>query len=189
MIKRIIKIFSFFALLQVVIFSCWGDPIEYQVTINNVFFDTVDTEDNDSSIVSPENLVLELFFHKNSSIVNINELSGFVNSAYAFKCDNNFYYYPNRIQNIIITSNKNLSGIEPGNPINELLEYSYDYSEERFELERIYVDDSNEPYNNLVKSIVFKETISSQEGIFFNLLVTFADGNSISKTTETFTIE
>ena len=119
MIKKIVKAFSFFALLQIIIYSCCEEV--YNVYYKTAEFTIIDVEDYDNTTVASEDLVLQLNFLYNyvnvSQVIDLNQLS---NTAYATTCDED-YFFKDMVTNIVITASETIFDIEAGNPINDKL--------------------------------------------------------------------
>ena len=188
MLKKIIKVFFFFAFLQVIVYSCCDD--EYYVYYNSITFNAIDTLDADSSTVTSENLVLDINFDYDFVLAAyFKPLKQLSNSAYATSCDED-YSLRDIADNVIITTNIELFGIEAGNPINNYLYFINPYTLERENVEGLisYLNTTNN-YGSDPINLIFREELPSEITLTVSIKLNMLDRMSLNSTTEAITIE
>lgn len=188
MLKKIFKAYSFFALLQVLIYSCCSD--EYLVYYNSMTLEAQDTLDQDSSIVASEDLVLGVSFDYEYVVAsNYKPFKQLANSTYATSCEED-YSLRDIAVNLVVTSNIVLFGIDAGNPLNEFLLFINPYTFERESLIGLinYLNTTNNFGSDPI-NLVFREQLPSEITLAFSMQLNLLDDTSLNSTTETITIE
>jgi len=188
MLKKITKVFSFFALLQMLIYSCCND--EYYVFYNSMSFNAIDTLDEDSTTVASENLVLDINFDYDYVLAShFKPLKQLSNCAYATTCDED-YSLRDIADNVTVTADVELFGIEAGNPINEYLYFINPYTLENENIEGLlsYLNTTNNYGPDPIK-LVLREALPSEITLAFSLQLDLVDGDQLESTAETITIE
>lgn len=188
MLKKIIKAFSFFALLQVLIYSCCSD--EYLVYYNNMTLEALDRLDQDSSNVASENLVLDISFDYNFVLAShFKPLKPLTNSTYATSCEEE-YSLRDIVFNVLVTTDVALFGIAPGNPLNDFLFFINPYTFESQNIEGLisYLNTTNN-YGPDSIQLIFREPLPSDISLAFSMKLDLVDGGRLDSTTETITIE
>ncbi|WP_452232151.1 hypothetical protein [Lacinutrix sp. MEBiC02595] len=189
MIKKTIQSFAFFALLQVLIFSCCTE--DYNLYYESLYFTAEDAVDGDTTTVTSEDLILNfetLFDYVVAS--NFKELKKFSNTAYATSCDEN-YTLKEHVSEIIITANQDILGIVAGNSLNNKLSYKNPETLENEPIENVItiLNDGN-GYNYNRKDFVLNEAIAEGTTLAFTIKITMEEnGRMLEASTETITIE
>ena len=115
MIKKILQSFTFFALLQVFIFSCCDDS--FNVYYNTIEFTAEDELDFDTTTIASEDLILNLNpLYEYVVVSHFTEFRQLSNSAYATSC-NEEYILKETVSLITITANEDVFGIVAGNSL------------------------------------------------------------------------
>ena len=190
MIKKTIQSFTFFAFIQVFIFSCCNDT--FNVYYESVEFIAEDTLDFDNTTVASEDLVLNLSpMYEFVMASNLTEFKQFSNSAYATSCDSE-YIYKETISDLQITANVDILGITAGNPLNEKLSFVNPQTGEHEVFENILNSLNRQNgygrYDSL--DIVLNENIAADTTLFFNIQVNIIENDrTLETSTETITIE
>lgn len=189
MIKKTIQSFTFFAFVQILIFSCCDDTF-------NVYFDTIelivlDELDYDTTTIASEDLVLNLnAFYEYVLASNLSEFKQFTNSAYATTC-NEEYILKETLTNIEITSNVEILGVTAGNSINDKLSYRNPETLESQSVESI-IDILNRQngYGYYQLDLILNESIESETSFAFTIQLSIEENSRILEaTSEIITID
>mgnify|MGYP000893265682 FL=1 len=178
MIKKTTQAFAFFALIQILIFSCCEDL--FNVYYNTIEFNAVDQVDFDTTTVASEDLVLNLnvlFDYVVAS--NFNGVKQFSNSAYATSC-NEVYILKESVTNVEITANEDVFGISASNSLNEKLSYRNPETNENEVLENIIaVLNRQNGYGYDQLDIILNEPIDSGTSLVFTIQLSIEENNRI----------
>lgn len=186
MIKKTTKAITFFALLQVIIYSCCNNT--YDVYYESVNFFAVDTDDFDASTVDPENLELNLdFIYDYIQISHLKELNQLSNSAYATTCDDD-YFFKDTILSITITANETIFGVEAGESINDHLLFVNPNTLNQERIEDMVVFLNNQDGNRFL-TLILNEVIPSDTILSFSINIELDRNRSLESTTDLITIE
>jgi hypothetical protein len=118
MIKKTYIIVGIFGLIQLIIIACCPDPKTYYNRITDIEFANcrLATDLADNMTVSQNDFRLRLII-KEETFAHIFNPSFLINSAYATSCEDNFVGLKSDIVDFKITCNKNIFGIQAGEPI------------------------------------------------------------------------
>ncbi|PNQ73139.1 hypothetical protein C1T31_09130 [Hanstruepera neustonica] len=189
MIKRVVKVFSFFALFQLVIYSCCEQV--YNVYYEQTTLTAIDSNDFDASSVTTENLLLNLNFeYKYIQIADMLDLNHMVDNTYATTCAED-YFFRDSVINITITANENVLDIESGNPINDKLFFINPNTLESQSLNELvnYLNNHFDGYYYQTIDLAFNESLPSELSLEFHIKIDLEGGRSLESTTEIITIE
>ena len=189
MIKKTIQSFAFFALFQVLLFSCCND--EYNTYYESLYFIAEDQADGDATTVTSQDLVLNLDpIFDNVVASNFKELNRFSNSAYATSCDTN-YTLKEHVSEITITANTDILGVPAGNSLNSKLWYINPETLDNEAVENvIQVLNRENGYYYDRKDFVLNESIAEGTSVTFTVKITIEEnGRILEATTDTITIE
>ncbi|WP_223034334.1 hypothetical protein [Hanstruepera marina] len=188
MIKKTFKAFIFFAVLQVLIFSCCSNT--YNVYYESVNFYAYDRIDLDASSVAVEDLELSLnFLFDYIQISQLEEIKQLSNSAYATSCDDE-YFYRDTVLNVNISSNEEIFNVDPGESLNEFILFINPNTLEQEPLEEMIVFiNNNKGYSTSPLTMVFNETLQSDITLNFTINIELDRNRSLESTTDLITIE
>ena len=191
MIKKTIKSFAFFALIQVFIFSCCNK--DYDVYYDVIEFHAIDNLDGDvTNTVASEDLILNLNpLYDYVLVSNFKNLEPLSNSAYATTCDED-YTFKETVSDVLVTANVDLLGIEAGNSLNEKLNFINPETLERESFDTVISvlnrQNGYARYDQL--DFEFNETIDSNTMVQFSVQFILQENNrTLEASTENITIE
>lgn len=189
MIKKVVKVFTFFALFQFVIYSCCEQV--YNVYYEQTTLTAIDSNDFDASSVATENLLLNLNFeYKYIQIADMLDLNHMVSNTYATTCDED-YFFRDSVINITVTANENVFNIESGNSLNDMLYFVNPDTLENQSLSELvdYLNTHFDGYYYQAIDIAFNESLPSELSLQFHIKIDLEGGRSLESTTEMITIE
>ena len=189
MIKKVFKVFTFFALLQVLVYSCCEDA--YNVYYEQILFTATDTSDFDASSVAPDNLALIFNFeYKYIQIAALLDLDDFVTDAYATTCDED-YFFKDTITDISVTANETIFDIESGNSLNNVLQFINPDTLESQSMNDLvsYLNENASGYYYQDLTLIFNDSLPNDLSIAFHIQINLEGGRSLENTTELITIE
>lgn len=189
MIKKVVKAFSFFALLQILVYSCCNET--YNVYYEQVSFLAIDMNEFSDDTIASEDLVLHIDFSYNYiKISELIDLKDFSNSAYATSCDED-YFFKDSITSIIVVASETLFDIEAGDSLNDKLVFINPDTLENESIDNLvtFLNNDNQGFGYNKLDMVFNETIPSDTVLSFNIQIQLEGGRSLVNSTEMITIE
>ena len=188
MIKKIFKAFTFFALIQLIIFSCCNNA--FNVYYKSINFVAIDANDFDSTTVNNEDLQFNVdFIYDYIQISKVNELKQFSNAAYATSCDDE-YFFRDTVHSITITSNETIFNIEAGESLNEFFNFiNPDTFEQKTIEEMINFLNNQNGYSISSLTLILNENIPSSTTLLFSINMDLDRNRILESTTDLITIE
>lgn len=180
MLLKTIKSFLFFAVLQVVLYSCCSNT--YDIFVHSIQVTAEDTLDEDLSEVSSENLILNLRATHGQTIADLINMSPIINSAYATSCDDD-YISTNPVIAINITSNTDLFGITTGNSLND--KFNVQLGDDMVPINDIipYLNREQNQYYYDIFPFHLNDSISNTNNVIFTFELTLEDGTTVTTDT------
>lgn len=188
MIKKTLKAFTFFALLQLLIFSCCNNA--FNVYYESVSFIAIDSNDFDTTTVNIDDLEFNLeFLLDYIQISQLNDLKQLSNAAYATSCDDE-YFFRDTVQNIVITSNETIFDVNAGEPLNDFLLFINPDTLEQESIDQIITFLNNQNgYSASSLTLILTETIPSDTTLSFSISIELDRNRILESTTDLITIE
>ena len=189
MIKKVVKAFSLFALIQMLVYSCCNET--YNVYYEQVAFLAIDTNEFSDDTIASEDLALHINFSYN--YVQISELidwNDFSSSVYATSCDED-YFFKDSITSITVLASETILDIDAGNSLNDKLVFINPDTLENVSIDDLvtFLNNDNHGYGYNQLDLFFNETIPSDTTLSFSIQIDLAGGRSLESTTEMITIE
>ncbi len=197
MIKKTFIILGAIGLIQLIIIACCPDPKTYYNRITNLEIANCNlrTELEDSSTISQNDLRIRLIIHVETFAQTFNP-SFLINSAYATSCEDNFVGLKSDIVDFKITCNKDVLGIQAGQPIdyNKINVYKIGFTDDS-KNQRKTITEWLDTINNGGYLLAFewyfefKEPINKDDYLKFEILIKQEDGSEFKIETNSIKIE
>ncbi len=197
MIKKTFIIIGIFGLIQLIIIACCPDPKTYYNRITDIEFANCSlvSELADSMSVSQNDFRIRLII-KEETFAQIFNPSFLINSAYATSCEDNFVGLKSDIVDFKITCNKNILGIQSGQPIdyNKINVYKIGFTVDS-KNQRKTITEWLDILNNGGYLLAFewyfefKETIDSNDYLKLEIFIKQEDGTEFKTVTNSIKIE
>lgn len=189
MFKKIIKVFSFFALIQVLAYSCCDES--FNVYYDSVEFIATDRNDTLNTTIASQDLVLNVsFLYNYIQISEIIKWDEFSNSVYATSC-NEDYFFKDSITSINIISNEAVLNIDAGSSLNDKLIFINPKNLENQSINDLvnFLNNENSVYGYERLDIRFNEMLTSNLVLDFSIQIELQGDRVLESTTNLITIE
>ena len=195
--KKTIKIYFIFILLQFIVFACCPDPKTYFSKINSINFDNCNLKTDliDSATVSKSKFRIRLRMSNENFVSAINR-NLFINEAAALSCDDTFVGLKSDITNLKISCNKDILDTPAGESIDfsKMKAYRTSYFDDEKNT-RITINEMIAILNNggylldFVWYFEFEEELISNDYLKFKIDIEQEDGSEFEGETNSVKIE
>jgi len=185
--NKIIKIFGFVLIAQICLFACCDD--EFNIFVTSFELTAEDIADEDASAVTNADFSLQFDPIYESQVASlISKQSIFMNTANATSCHET-YTVIKRIDELTLTADVPLFGIEAGNSLNEHVVVKYQNDEDTLYTIDELLSQLNIGFAEFESGFVFDSEIPIDTSVIFTLTMIFENEEQLINSTTAVTFQ